>query len=463
MKTTLLKKMMMLLTMFGWLSFITACGEVERIVTDQGLARTYYVDIGDHVDIYMDHIKERYDFDTLKFGSLFRSFTEEEHPYRTEFGTVFINYRNEVIAINTGVAELAVHLYKNGEKLVTVALGKIVVAPRVNQFDDTWVGLSRHNFHEEINKNPSGKFYLADHIDFSQDVTDTELSIPVFSGILINPYNYVIRDLPSTALVDTGLFKILNRARIDGLRFENVDLDYRDVVFPENQSIGVLADEAYQSVITNVSVKANIKSNSLIYYLGGLVGYSEETIYRAVAFEGNIDVIAGYVGGLIGFQNNKLIDRNYLGSKNAIIFTNRSALMTIEYASVKGNFRNTQPNGFKPAAFVGLADGMISIRYAYYDGLLNQSEYFNINPIITNKRINVIFRDNFFVFGVYLTLISNNEIFDSELEGMVYQVSYQDLVSGDQLPDLEGFSMMTSELPRLKHYDIPYLYPVINR
>ncbi len=455
---TLLKKILTLSVMFSLILILNACQEVVRIVTDQGIARTYYVEIGDHVDIYMDHIKERYDFDYLKFGTLFRSFTEEDHPYRTQDGTVFINYRNEVIAINTGVAELAVHLYKNGEKLVTVALGKIVVAPRVDAFDETWIGLSRHNFHEEINKNPSGKFYLADHIDFSQDVSNAELSIPYFTGVLINPYNYVIRDLPSTSLVDTGLFKIINRARIDGLRFENVSLDYDGIVFPENQSIGILADEAYQSVITNVSVHGNITSNSLIYYLGGLVGYSEESIYRAVSFDGDIDVIAGYVGGLIGFQNNKLIDRNYLGSKNAIIFTNRSALMTIEYAAVKGNFRNTQPNGFKPAAFVGLADGMISIRYAYYDGLLNQSEYFTINPIITNKRVNIIFRDNFFAYGIYMTLISNSEIFDSELEGMVYQVTYSDLVSGEPLPNLEGFSMMTSELPRLKHYEIPYLY-----
>lgn len=459
MNKSLLRKIWIMIVMSSIMMIITACNDVVRIVTDQGLARTYYVDIGDHVDIYMDHIKERYDFDTLKFGSLFRSFSDDDHPYRTEEGTVFINYRNEIIAINTGVAELAVHLYKNGDKLVTVALGKIVVSPRVDDFDDSWIGLSRHNFHEEINSNPFGKFYLEDHIDFSQDVTDTELSIPYFSGVLINPYNYVIRDLPSTSLVDTGLFKILNRARIDGLRIENVDLDYDQIEFPENQSIGILADEAYQSIITNTSVKANINSNSLIYYLGGLIGYSEESIYRAVSFEGNMDVIAGYVGGLIGFQNNKMIDRNYLGSKNAITFTNRSALMTIEYASVKGNFRNTQPNGFKPAAFVGLADGMISIRYAYFDGLLNLSEYFTINPIITNKRINIIFRDNFFVFGVYLTLISNSEIFDSELEGMVYQVSYSDLVSGEALPNLEGFSMMTSELPRLKHYDIPYLYP----
>jgi hypothetical protein len=459
MNRTLLKKILTISVMFSLVLLLNACNEVVRIVTDQGLARTYYVDVGDHVDIYMDHIKERYDFDTLRFGTLFRSFTDEEHPYRGEDGTVFINYRNEVIAINTGVAELAVHLYRNGEKLVTVALGKIVVSPRVDTFDDTWIGLSRHNFHEEINQNPFGKFYLEDHIDFSQDVSDTELSIPYFSGVLINPYNYVIRELPSTSLVDTGLFKILNRARIDGLRFENVTLDYDNIEFPENQSIGVLADEAYQSVVTNVSVEANITSNSLIYYLGGLVGYSEESIYRAVSFEGDIDVIAGYVGGLIGFQNNKLIDRNYLGSKNAITFTNRSALMTIEYASVKGNFRNTQPNGFKPAAFVGLADGMISIRYAIYDGLLNQTEYFTINPIITNKRVNIIFRDNFFAFGIYMTLISNSEIFDSELEGMVYQVSYSDLVSGEPLPNLEGFSMMTSEIPRLKHYDIPYLYP----
>lgn len=458
MRHPLFRKLLMMLFMLAMTIMLSACGEVTRIVTDQGLARTYYVDIGDNVDIFMDHIKERYDFDTLKFGTLAASYDEENHPYRSMEGTIFVNYRNEIIGINTGVADIAVHLYKNRIKLVTVALGKIVVAPRVDRFDDSWVGLSRHNFHEEINKNPYGKFYLEDHIDFSSDISQDERSIPFFSGILINPYNYVIRDLPSSAAVDTGLFKILNRARIDGLRFENVTLHYSNVTFPENQSIGVLADEAYQSVITNVSVKASITSDSLIYYLGGMVGYSEESIYRAVSFEGNMDVAAGYVGGLIGFQNNKMIDRNYLGSKNAITFTNRSALMTIEYASVKGNFRNTQSNGFKPAAFVGIADGMIAIRYAYYDGLLNQTEYFVVNPIITNKRVNFIFRDNFFVFGVYLTLISNNEVFDDELEGMVHLVTYTDLVSGEALPDLLGFSMMTSELPRLKHYDIPYLY-----
>jgi len=230
---------------------------------------------------------------------------------------------------------------------------------------------------DALNALPEGKFYLAEDIDLSS----MREQIPTFSGVITNPYGYVIRNVRTVpGSTDQGIFRILQGAQIDGLRIENVTIDVEEDGLL-SYLVGTLASTAFSSVITNTHVQGDIQTDYAT--AGGLVGASYGSVYRAVSFTGTLsgrNSIGGLLGFHQGFEDKRIQDPGDIWTSLVV----ERPVDVIRYAFVDadllgGSYANV-------GGLIGVFNGRADLSYGYITGMMDRGETLNGVSYVTRNR-----------------------------------------------------------------------------
>lgn len=136
-----------------------------------------------------------------------------------------------------------------------------------------------------------GQYILKNDIDLSSMEWEPLLEEKSFEGLLMNPEGYTIYNLHSAKLTSNeyayfGLFRDINRAYIEGLKFSNISLGGIDEPF-QYFSIGAIAGNSNMSTIKNCTVEGNVTGMNMV---GGLVGHAFQSNFIRNTFIGNLEI-----------------------------------------------------------------------------------------------------------------------------------------------------------------------------
>ena len=169
-----------------------------------------------------------------------------------------------------------------------------------------------------MNNNKKGHYILDNNIDL-KDIDNFE---PIgnhpagneFSGMFINPNNYVISNLKIETSEEIykgpyggcngGLFGSVKNAYIDNIILDNVNIDVSDFNGKGSSVAGGLIAFGINSLITNCNVEGIIKATR---HSGGIIGSSSNVTIENCEFngtvfqEGPIDEMSYASGGLAGY------------------------------------------------------------------------------------------------------------------------------------------------------------------
>jgi len=166
----------------------------------------------------------------------------------------------------------------------------------------------------KINDNSDGQYILNNNINLEK-ISDFKPICSIsnnFTGVFINPYNFVIKNLninitetsdqSKSKFYSCGLFSSISNAYIDNIIIENVNIkasDNKDIT----TCVGGLSGSSNNSLITNCKITGKVSGN---YYIGGLIGNCSFSTITNCIFNGEVehkknnkDVI-GAAGGLFG-------------------------------------------------------------------------------------------------------------------------------------------------------------------
>jgi len=245
----------------------------------------------------------------------------------------------------------------------------------------------------DITKNQSGAFALANNYDASPDGVYPNCAIETFAGTF-EGLGHQIEKFSST-VVDKragtgGFFCILERAVVRDLALPNVDVEGGHVA---GALVGQVDANAY---IVAVSSSGFVRST----FAGGLAGFVESgNILRSHSDAKITGKGKGYPGGLVGSLNNGSIDQSYAtgtvkardggggllgwlqsdGTNHAVI-SNSYATGTIGTNLSGGLFRQTEPVGVVEQSYsvgrvegsdsggiTGYQDANLTMRNVYWD------------------------------------------------------------------------------------------------
>ena len=411
----------------------------ERLIHDYNFYEISYVHIGDIIEIDLEELAHTYDFDDIQYEN-YIDFRYDSAP------KIVINRLNQPIAVEEGITSLDVILYKGSREIARIYLGQYIISKN-DALTDDFIGLNNNNIVYYLSEFPNGKYYLSGNITMNVERYEERIPFSYFSGILINPYQYKISYLSQEDHFFTGLFKQLDKARIDGLIFDEVDYTLTTNNSNQLTVVGVLAGEAKDSLITNVSVEGSIKSTQLVKYVGGIVGYSENSIFRGVSFKGEMDCYAYSMGGIIG-DSMVTNERMYYSMIDANIYPGAKPLHVIENGYVIADLTNHSGIEYiAPAVYTRVRDST-RISNFYFDGLLNDSNIIDHSYFYTNDQQIYFSLENH--SNLYTTLRSPDEL----LEIPIY-ITLEKLISGDHLVYLNGFIYETGEYPVLERWVKP--------
>lgn len=168
-----------------------------------------------------------------------------------------------------------------------------------------------------ISNNLSGKYKLMNDIDLDGiDWTPIGSYDKRFNGEL-DGNNYTIKNLYSTKKVKSytgslnayymGLFAYIENATIENLILDNFYYSSSGSTGSSTSSsyyLGMLAARAITSTISNIKV-TNSSANFYTYdaFMGGIVGYLNESSVSNCEVQANLTSSDGYVGGIAGYTN----------------------------------------------------------------------------------------------------------------------------------------------------------------
>ena len=416
-----LKLVILLIIIFS----LSACKEDLPIIKDDTQLDVRYVKVGEQLDLNIDSLEAKYDFDDIHYNIQYDSITSDLFAY---------NQRNEVFAVKPGVTPFSIYLYKNEELVVVVNYGIFIVYDLYDEDDDSWTALNSLNFYDEITSNPAGKFYLAEDIDASLELQSR--SIEFFTGSLLNPYHYKIINYSRLGSTVNGLFQEINHAYIDGLIIEDANATGNNDA--NSSSFGFLANAAYSSYITNLRVTGvivGVRGD----HIGGLVGDSGGCYYRSISFEGSIISPAYYIGGLFG----KIVVHEVESLPNSITIENAYVL-----ADLKGQRVNAHIQAFIGYVYPLSTTSSVKIYNGYFDGeilpnTLPTVYYFTFTSYSDFE--NITYRN------LYTTQIENTT--ETRFDGDMSLINFIDdetLISGEELEGMNGFTFVFGEYPVLK-------------
>jgi hypothetical protein len=265
-------------------------------------------------------------------------------------------------------------------------------------------------FQTLLTNNTYGSLYLADDIVFPDNYDFT--MIPVFKGMLINPYGYSVSGISGTS----SLFGSLENAFIDGLIIEDSEF--------EGDVAASLALYASHSYITDTHVFTSTVTGSGI--TGGLVSESVNSTYEFVSFEGEI-TSDDYAGGLFGtVQNGEEGYSHYI--ENFLINSYALADITITDNTKHGS------------GLVGLVEHSAKIESCYYAGEISSSTVYQISKNIDDSLV--------YYISLYTTLSLSGITAEDYGFYQMYRVSLEALYTGTVLPGLEEFTFEVDQNPK---------------
>lgn len=380
-----------LIILFG-IFFLVGCNkeviDVYDIINDQNEKKIYQV--GEVISLNIDQYLSRYDFSRVQFESSNESVAR-------------INYEEYLLTLRAGRSIIKASLFDDNDLLCVVNLGEAIV---IDPNDKNFIPINNLNEFSKMKKD--GMYYLNENLEFNQD-----FQIPLFSGILINPNKCIIKGFNNNSNTNVSLFNKVNNAYIDGLIFENVEVE------GNKNTTSVLASEVINSFISNVHVQGNVSNG---YIASGIVGSLKDSIIKNSGFKGNVNN-ALYIGGIAGYmENSKLINTYVIGEV--------SSINTVSKTYIGG--------------IVGLIDGG-KIETSYFVGEVNykENDFSSIIAYNTNSTYNLI--------NIYYTTEGNASLYDTNycISPIISYISLDELKSGNSIDGLNEFSFIKGEFPKI--------------
>ena len=260
---------------------------------------------------------------------------------------VFTVTSHTLTAVGAGQASLTVEIFNRADKL-----RHFTTSARVRVIDrNAMIKINSAQDLANINLNKAESYILNSDID----LTDWGEWEPIgeigrgFSGIFVNPDGYVIKNLTintvasvSRNFISAGLFASIERAYIDGIILENVNIDVTEHEY--TQEVG--ASRA-----------------------GGIAAYAEDSTVRNCTVEGVITA-QGYAGGILGYDHwGRILDCNFSGTVQATHDFGGNAAGGIVGLGGANLLKNCHAQGTIDARFAvgGIMGRAPSLRYAIVD------------------------------------------------------------------------------------------------
>lgn len=268
-----MKKRYLILLFFFVLVGCSMPVDVYDVVTEH--KALHIQEVGDIVKTDLTFLDDRYEYDSVEF-----------HSTNTE--VVRINYKEELLALRSGKAEVKAKLYKKNDLICVVEMGTyFVVSPLLEDFKAVGSVADLQNI------KPNGLYYLDGDIEVNDDLRQ----ISHFEGILLNPEGHKITKVKTTGGLSNALFKNVNNAYISGVNFEGFSLS------KEKQEQHVLAEKIVSSYIQGVTFNGNMSGG---YRMSPLAYEVTDSIVKGIRFEGKING-GKMMGGLSIYLKNSII------------------------------------------------------------------------------------------------------------------------------------------------------------
>lgn len=438
-----IKKFSMLPMSILFLIVLSSCFSVinYHFETDFEFYDTHYIHVGDIIEIDFDYLSKNYEFDKIEYETYIDSQAAPGQKIK-------INRLNQPVAFEEGVVSLDALLYEKNSAVVKIHYGNFIISKN-DELTADFIGLNSNNIAYYLTQFPNGNYYLANDIDTYQ-VNRGEIELPIesFSGVLINPYGHKISWFNSTDNFFTGFFKRLDKARIDGLIFDEVDLFFGPYEGNQSTVVGVLAGEAKDSFITNISVEGSIESTQTLKYVGGIVGDSIDTIYRGVSFTGFMNCYALNIGGITGNAISP-INRELFGEIYGSTKLMSEPFYMVDRAFVVANLTNHLGREYIASAIGTRNSILMNIRNFYYHGLHNDSNEIEFTFFMSEDHSRYTRANQ--PHQIYTTMIKSSSTYSF----FQVRVTHEQLISGDEVRDLEGFIYEDGKYPVLEKWIKP--------
>ena len=382
-------------------------GDGNRTIDDSSFD-TMLLHAGEKFTIDLSKFEDKYQFHTVKFNY---------NP-----SVIRINHKEELLALKLGESTVEVYLYYQDHLQVTVLLYKIIVVdyndPKMKPINDGW------DLRSLLIENPSGFYYLNQEISHNGLIS----GISYFSGILINPNKYIIKNL--TLKSDSALIGKATNAYIDGLIFENLKITGIDNEETVSEFTAGLIGEAHTSFISNIHITGEVSKGT---YVGGIIGYSYKTSLINSSFTGKVSG-GKYTGGLVGYYRPDIYLKNIKDGviKNCYVI-----------ADISGGYSEPRSSNYL-GGLVGYANEG-NIVSSYYYGKITPDEGDFHKPIIGGVPYNW--------YGLYdVYYVSDYELEDAYRKeniypANIYKLTKEELTSGEGLKGLEDFTFIPGEYP----------------
>lgn len=415
----------------------------QEVTYDQPSYEVTYIEVGKTIPVDHELLRKQYDYDAIEVIDIMNDKDEDDMFIDDLDRPMYVlNYRNDIIANRHGLAVYIIVLYKQNRIVHIENLGYHLQYVTFDQDNAEWIPLNQHNFTTMIEANPNGKYYLEEDINL-QWRTHT---IDTFSGIIVNPFHYVITGLKQIDYTpNQGIFNELKNAIIDGLIINDALFEIPNTVSAHfNGNVGFIASKATRSFISNTHVTGNIHLENYPYSIGGLIGYSVYSLYRYVSFAGTIGD-SGFVGGIIG-MNSGLI-RTLRDLSDQPMWTD---VVTIENAYVDADLASNDA----VAGFIGNhADRhLLRLKSVYVTGTIDRGTY--IYPRYIGYLFSSYFSISDAVFEYAYTTESHLIDYPAYDDDQVTFIQYYQLFYSTPLEGLEAFVFSTEDIPRLTYWEI---------
>lgn len=382
---------------------------------DDSQFKTIILNAGDKFKLDLSYFEEKYDFEKITFYY--------------DNNIVRVNNKEELLALRLGKTILTATIY-GSDYIKSVYIYNIVV---VDYTDERMIAINYpYQLREYILKDPSGIFYINNDLDFS--IYENFKPIPYFEGVIINPNCHVIKNLNISSNKDCAIFENVTNAFIDGIILEDVNIVGKaNSTAYESLYTGGLVGYAYGSYLSNIHISGNVKNGM---YVGGIAGFLYKSSLYNSSFVG--EVSGGIdVGGLVGFLDN----RTFV-SPSLTIGVIRNCYVV---GDICGGYVN--PNKVTPHHLGGLVGRSYQgiIISTYFSGHIYPDELDYHTPLIAGNYgygfFNVYYASDYSIEDAYASL--NFTVKE------VYKVTYDELISGNELKGLEDFTFTQGSYPTI--------------
>jgi len=371
--------------------------------TNSDLFEVKILNAGEKYKLNVDYYNQLFDFTRIKF-------------YLSDENVARVNQKEEVLALRTGKSTIKAVLYNGIDMVQVIDFGMVYIIDT-----STFTPITNASDLKNIRENPSGLYYLAKDIEFKHIINP----IPFFSGMFINPNNYVIKGL--TIKEDnnrqTGLFGEVYGAYINGIILEDVNI-IGNLIKQQYPTTGALAGSIRKSYISDIHVTGNIESG---YRIGGIVGYMDKSYLVNSSFEG---VVANglSVGGLCG----SVTDTTNIINSYVI-------------ADLSSDFFDSRENPIVGGLIGHFSVDIVNLKNCYFTGNINVITDGTKSSIIGSISSGVCYIENVY-YTLDITKIRTDQSWRIK-QNDSYLISVEDLKSGEQLNGLYDFYFQKGYFP----------------